>query len=661
MDNPPQYESPRIKIISTRLGPSVELARWLLERAAIPYEEEVHAPAFHAIRSYRYGVGVELPVMVWPEKPTAGIFALLDGLDERGRSGDRLYGEGTEERAATRQLVQILYEKLFHQAVNLYYFYMLPNRSAVIGPAVQGAPLWERACVRAFYPLWRRLMRKGLKLNAFDPAAGIVSINAVFDQVAQMVSPARPFLAGAAPGTADIVFAALASPIILPANLAAKVPALDALPAELKAIVTKFREHPAGRLVDAIYATRPAPQPALRAQRNKFSLGSFFGRPRVLRIGGWLLRTFAPRLKFGSKLIVSRWADVCEVLERDADFLIGPINAARINLVSGPFILGMDRSPELTQQLDTVYAALSQVDMAPVRAVIDTEPGRVLEMFAARYGRIDVVNSYARIVAARTAVALFGIRGPTEQDLLRVCRAVFQETFLNLNGDAAVTARGAAAGRELAEWVHAEIVARKTSGALGGDMLGRLLALQQQQGFMPESVPWMLSGFLVGAIDTTATVTANIIQEVVADRRLKENMVRDLNDPARFLGWCWEALRRRPHNPILLRQAAAGVEFHGKTLTADTQVIAFTLAAMFDPDPAAFAHPATLDPTRPLDRYLHFGRGVHLCGGRTINVIQVPALVRELVRFGVTRHSGVQMQGPFPDVLVVGLKGVAAK
>jgi cytochrome P450 len=103
-----------------------------------------------------------------------------------------------------------------------------------------------------------------------------------------------------------------------------------------------------------------------------------------------------------------------------------------------------------------------------------------------------------------------------------------------------------------------------------------------------------------------------------------------------------------------LRQAAAGVEFHGRILTSDTTVISFTLAAMFDP--AAFENPGRLDPARPPDRYLHFGRGLHLCGGIDINRIQVPALVRELVRFGVTAHSGVTMQGPFPDVLVVTIK-----
>ena len=165
--------------------------------------------------------------------------------------------------------------------------------------------------------------------------------------------------------------------------------------------------------------------------------------------------------------------------------------------------------------------------MAPVRAIIDSEPGRVLQMFATQFGRIDVVNSYARVVAARTAVALFGIRGPTEQELLRVIRAVFHHTFLNLGDDPTIKKRAVDAGMELTSWIQREIEDRQAQNAFGADMLGRLMTLQAQQQFAPESVRWMLAGFLVGAIDTTATAVANIVQEVVSDNRLKENMVRE--------------------------------------------------------------------------------------------------------------------------------------
>ena len=42
-------------------------------------------------------------------------------------------------------------------------------------------------------------------------------------------------------------------------------------------------------------------------------------------------------------VLATRHEDVMEVLKRDLDFLIAPVNAERMEQVNGPFILGMDR------------------------------------------------------------------------------------------------------------------------------------------------------------------------------------------------------------------------------------------------------------------------------------------------------------------------------
>ena len=67
-------------------------------------------------------------------------------------------------------------------------------------------------------------------------------------------------------------------------------------------------------------------------------------------------------------------------------------------------------------------------------------------MLDAAERKIDIVNGYARPIAARTAVRIFGVDGPSETELMRVARAVFQETFLNLNNAADVRQRGRDAG-----------------------------------------------------------------------------------------------------------------------------------------------------------------------------------------------------------------------
>lgn len=649
-------EAPRLRLVSTRLAPPVEMARWILERRAIPYAEEAHAPGFHALVSRRQGVNIELPLVLTPEGPWAGVNEFLDGLDEKCRRGEKLYGDDEATRNDVRKMVGVFYGKLFRQAVQIYYFHMLEARSLVVEYALDRAPWWEALLVRALFPLWKRVMIRGLKLETFDLASALASIEEAFALVEDRIKPSQPFLNGASPGTADIVFAAFAAPLLLPERFGARLPNIAALPAPFRAIVERFRARAGGRFVAAVYQqARPDPQPPMKMPREGRSLTSFLLGPKVVLAGARLLTRWAPRVSFKNFLLVASWREVREVLERDNDFRIAPVNKARIEAVSGPFILGMDRSPDLYAQREAIYGALHKADWSAARAVLRHEPPKLVADAAARHGRIDVVNGYARLVAARTAAATFGIGGPTEQDLMRVARAVFHETFLNIGGDAGVRDAGIVAGRELAAWIYDEIARRRTAGRPGSDVLGCLMTLQPTSSLAPENVSWMLAGLLVGAIDTTATAVANIVAEMTDDPDTAQAMAADMADDRRFLGWCYELLRRRPHNPIVLRRTVAATQFGGKPIAAGTTVVAVTIAGM--QDPGAYPRPAAAIPTRPLQSYLHFGHGLHLCSGRNLNAIQIPVLVRELLRYGAKAQSKPRSRGPFPDEFIVSLRG----
>jgi cytochrome P450 len=652
---PKSIEAPRLRLVSTRLGPPVEMARWLMELRSIAYAEEAHAPGFHAFTSWRYGVNMELPLVLTPEGPWAGVRAFLDGLDEKCRAGEKLYGDDEVTRSDTRALIDVLYQKLFRQAVAIYYVHMLKARQLVLAYALNGAPWWEAFLVRALFPLWRRVMVRGLGLETFDMEAALADIDEAFALVESRTTPSRPFLHGAAPGTADIIFAAFGAPLVLPERFGASLPHVAELPAALRAIVERYRARAGGRLIAEIYRQgRPAPQPPMVIPREPWSPASLLS-PKLVVAGARLLPRWAPRLSFKNFLLVSSWREVCEVLERDNDFRIGPINKTRIEAVSGPFILGMDRCPALYAQREVVYGALHTMDWTAARAVLRDEPPRLVAEAAERYGCIDVVNGYARLVAARTAKAVFGIAGPTEHDLMRVARAVFQETFLNLTDDATVRDTGVAAGRQLSAWIADEVARRQAVGQAGSDVLGRLMTLQPESPLGPENVSWMLGGLLVGAIDTTATAVANIVAEMIEDPDTAQAMAADIGDDRRFLGWCYELLRRRPHNPIVLRRTENATTLGDKAIAAGTTVIAVTIAGM--QDAGAYPCPKQAIPTRPLGNYLHFGHGLHLCSGINLNGVQIPALVRELARYGVKKHSKLRTRGPFPDEFVVSLRG----
>lgn len=367
----------------------------------------------------------------------------------------------------------------------------------------------------------------------------------------------------------------------------------------------------------------------------------------------WLIRIavnfFPPVVKFGKTAFVLGWKDVADVLSRDDDFRIAPINKSRIEAVSGPFFLGMDRCGDLFKQRKAAFSALARIDLASEAEQIRANAGELLD---ASPQKIDAVGGYARLVAADTAVRLFGVAGPSRTELMRVSRAVFHETFLNLRDQSEIQAAGRAAGQELQDWTKREISARKSAGMPGDDFLANLL---RSEALSDQDVANIVNGFLIGAIDTTATAVANIVYEIMNDRTLRAKATEDLDDPGRMFGWCLEALRRRPHNPILVREASCATEISGVSVRKGDRVMAVTFAAQNDP--SAFPDPAAMDPTRPRDRYMHFGFATHRCAGRDINSVQIPILVAELLRRNPKSIGSIEFDGPFPDKMPVNFRG----
>jgi cytochrome P450 len=355
------------------------------------------------------------------------------------------------------------------------------------------------------------------------------------------------------------------------------------------------------------------------------------------RIAAWL----GDPIRFGETVIVARHANVLQVLHRDLDFLIAPINEQRIDEVNGPFVLGMDRGATLVRERGALYQALAKVDLAPIRRAVEDEAATRVK----GAGReIDVVDAYARPIAAHTATALFGIKGPDEQTFMDAVRAIFGHVFLNLSGDEAIRQRGIRAGKLMAAWFSDEIKRRRAANDFGKDMMGALMTAADR--LDDDGVRRTLGGMLVGSIDTTASSVAKIVTMITKDAALAKNVAADVDDESRLAGWCSEALRRWPHNPIVLRKAAADTTISDVEVKQGDRIFAWTQAAMLDAE--VFPDPQYLRPDRPTAAYLHFGAGLHPCAGRVVNAFQIPALVGALVRRGIKSTGTIQWAGPFP-------------
>jgi cytochrome P450 len=349
-------------------------------------------------------------------------------------------------------------------------------------------------------------------------------------------------------------------------------------------------------------------------------------------------------LRLGSTVIVAPYGLVAEALARDLDFLIQPINAPKFDQIGYHFILGMDRSPELIAERRALYTALARVDETKLQREAQADITR--RLYAAG-DEIDLVEDYARPVAAGTAHRLFGIAPDDEAAFRDAARAIFGNSFLNVSGDQAMADRALVAANLLSDWFEAEIARRRASGIFGEDMMGALLAA----GHGDDLIRRTLGGMLVGAIDTTANCVAKIMTVLMADKALLRHVRADRDHPTRMEGWCNEALRRWPHGPILLRQAACDTTLGDTEIKAGDKLILWTQAAMLDP--SAFPYPRDLRSDRADAPYLHFGGGLHPCAGRGVNAWQIPMLVAGLLERNPDRLGRITWAGLFPAHLPI--------
>jgi cytochrome P450 len=422
--------------------------------------------------------------------------------------------------------------------------------------------------------------------------------------------------------------------------------------------------------VPAAPAQRPAPQPpspnsqggvGIRIKRWIFY--TLTGRG-VLRAVFHVLRRWAPLLKAGNRIVVSRHADVLEVLNRDTDFTISQVNGPSIDRINGPFILAMDRGPEYERDHAALRACARRDDADRVRQMARDATARAID--AARpQRRIEAVQRLTRAVPAEIVQCYFGFMGPDRPTLERWLRNLFQDAFANPLDDPFVRQAAIQTAAELKAWALPEIARRRAQGTAGDDdVMGRMIALLPTHPYADDD--WVrrnIAGLIVGAVDTISRFSILAVDELL--RRPQElagaqAAARD-GDLDRVRQYVWEAVRFNPHTPLMARRCSVNATLAAgtprqKTIAAGSSMAIGTLSAMFDPD--GFPDPKRFRIDRDIRSYLHFGWGMHQCFGLGINLVVIPEITAALLRLpGLRRAPGsaghVQLDGPFPERLVL--------
>jgi cytochrome P450 len=377
-----------------------------------------------------------------------------------------------------------------------------------------------------------------------------------------------------------------------------------------------------------------------------------------------VLRRVKPVFIHKNMAIVTRFADVQEVLSRDDVFHVPYEEKMRVVTGGDNFFLGMQNSPEYERDTAHMRAAIRRDDIEKkiVPFVAETAEACV----AASNGRLDVATQLGRAVPAKWVAWYFGCVPPSDQDLIDWGTTIFQFLFADPDNDPTLGAAARSASKKACAWLDDAIAKRKADPAnKTDDILGRCLILQASgaPGMNDLAIRNNLIGLITGAIPTTAKCCANALDELLkrpAELAKAQEAARSNNDPV-FSKYVFEALRFNPNNPGVFRNTAedyvvARDSPHATLIPKGMQVLAATQSAMFDERHVDSPNEFRID--RPAYQAMMWGYGLHTCFGQYVNQVQIPGVLKPLLaRTNLRRAAGdagqIAYSGPFPTRLGV--------
>jgi glutathione S-transferase len=239
-------------LITIPLSHYCEKARWALDRVALPYREEPHVPLLHRWATRRNG-GTGVPLLVQGDRRWTDSTHILVHADAF-RGGGVLFPRDAALRREVDRLEELFDTQLGPNTRRWAYEHLLPDARLLRSLWSREAPGIEALLLPLITPIARRLIRSAYKVTPERALRSLNTVRDVFGQVDRQMSDGRRFLVGDCFTAADLSFAALAAPVLFPAECRAVLPVLDTVPVTMRDEVLKFRVTVAGQFALRLYA-----------------------------------------------------------------------------------------------------------------------------------------------------------------------------------------------------------------------------------------------------------------------------------------------------------------------------------------------------------------------------------------------------------------------
>jgi glutathione S-transferase len=241
-----------MKLITIPFSHFCEKARWGLDRARVPYAEKGYAPVVHMLAVLPLGSRTA-PVLIDRGRIVRGSSAILKLCDAQGNADMPLYPEDLATRREVEALVA-RYDIGLGPATRLWlYSWAVDDHEQLMRFSSVGLSTGPRRRLRHMLPAVARTLRMVFSIDPETHQRSALRADEELALVSERLSDGRLYLVGERFTAADLTFAALAAPILMPPAFGGGAITLPPEPPALAPEIERWRDTPAGRHGMAIY------------------------------------------------------------------------------------------------------------------------------------------------------------------------------------------------------------------------------------------------------------------------------------------------------------------------------------------------------------------------------------------------------------------------
>ena len=224
-----------------------ERARWALDLSKLNYQEEGHAPFFHAYYNRKRRAQRMVPALVTPER-------VINGSDQILRFVDQYTPLYPADMMNDILSWEARFDRVFGIKCRVWAYIHLQNVPEQLHSILKKGTPQEYALIKPLVPYALQSIVKLYKAYPHRLQRVEQDLNHLLDQCDFMLQDQRPFFMGNTFTAADITLCALAGVLVLPPEYGFAYPALENFPEAMQTQILQWRKRPVGQYILRMYA-----------------------------------------------------------------------------------------------------------------------------------------------------------------------------------------------------------------------------------------------------------------------------------------------------------------------------------------------------------------------------------------------------------------------